>query len=74
VVFVWGHSQQFGETQLSLALYSLKADARYVDAVSGVIYSGAYLMHQGLAVSLVGDFDSHMVHLVHISERKGDRE
>ena len=71
--FAETHSQQFGETQLSLALYSIKADAHYADAVSGVIYNGAYLIHHGLPVNLVGDFDSHMVHLMHITERKGVR-
>jgi hypothetical protein len=59
-----------GETRLSLALYSLKGDAYYEEAYSGVKYSGVYLMHYGLVVSLVGDFDSHMVHLVKISARK----
>jgi alpha-galactosidase len=64
VVFAWGHSQQFGETQASLALQGLKGDAQYADTVSGASYSGAYLMHHGLLVDLVGDFDSHMIHLV----------
>ncbi|HXX78788.1 MAG TPA: alpha-galactosidase, partial [Ktedonobacteraceae bacterium] len=64
VVFVWGHSQQFGETQLILALHGLKGDVRYTDTVSNVMYSGAYLMNHGLSVNLVGDYDSHMIHLV----------
>ena len=64
VVFVWGHSQQFGESQISLALHGLKGDARYADTISGATYSGAYLTYHGLAVNLVGDFDSHMIHLV----------
>ena len=64
VVFVWGHSQQFGETQISLALHGLKGDARYADSISGATYSGAYLTYHGLPVNLVGDFDSHMIHLV----------
>jgi alpha-galactosidase len=64
VVLVWGHSQQFGETQVSLMLHGLKGDEQYADTMSGAIYSGAYLMHHGLPVNLVGDFDSHMLHLV----------
>jgi alpha-galactosidase len=64
VVFVWGHSQQFGETRISLALHGLKGDARYADSISGATYSGAYLTYHGLPVNLVGDFDSHMIHLV----------
>ncbi len=64
VVLVWGHSQQFGQTQLSLPLRGLEEAAHYADAVSGVTYSGAYLAQKGLPVNLVGDFDSRMVHLV----------
>jgi alpha-galactosidase len=64
VVFAWGHSQQFGETQVSLPLHSLEEEAHYADAMSGAAYSGAYLVHQGLPVNLVGDYDSRMVHLV----------
>jgi alpha-galactosidase len=64
VVFAWGHSQQFGETQVSLPLCGLEEEAHYTDATSGARYSGAYLAHKGLRVNLVGDFDSCMVHLV----------
>jgi alpha-galactosidase len=64
VLFVWGHSQQFGETQVILSLPGLEEEARYTDAVSGTTYSDAFLAHHGLPVSLVGDFDSHMIHLV----------
>ena len=71
VVFVWGHSQQFGETKVSLALKGLKGNAHYADTISGATYSGAYLTYHGLAVNLVGDFDSRMLHLVRITERKG---
>ena len=64
VVFVWGHSQQFRETQVLLPLRGLEEAAHYADALSGVTYSGAYLAHKGLSVNLVGDFDSRMVHLI----------
>ncbi|MGZ3583739.1 MAG: alpha-galactosidase [Ktedonobacterales bacterium] len=64
VVFAWGHSQQFGETQVSLPLCGLEEEAHYADAISGATYSGAYLAQKGLRVNLVGDFDSSMVHLV----------
>ena len=64
VVFASGHSQQFGETQVSLPLYGLEEEAHYTDALSGATYSGAYLARKGLRVNLVGDFDSCMVHLV----------
>jgi alpha-galactosidase len=64
VVFAWGHSQQFGETQVALPLRSLEDAAHYMDAMSGDTYSGAYLAQQGLPVNLVGDFDSRMVHLI----------
>jgi alpha-galactosidase len=64
VVFAWGHSQQFGETQVALPLDGLEEEAHYADAISGAAYSGAYLARKGLAVNLVGDFDSSMVHLV----------
>jgi alpha-galactosidase len=67
VVFAWGHSQQFGETQVSLPLRGLEEEAHYADAMSGATYSGAYLAQKGLAVNLVGDFDSHMVHLVRVA-------
>ena len=67
VIFAWGHSQQFGETRVVLRLRGLDADAHYIDATSGTDYSGAYLMRQGLSLNLIGDFDSHMLHLVRIS-------
>ena len=64
VVFVWGHSQQFGETQVTLRLHGLEEDAHYVDEMNSAKYSGSYLMQKGLSMKLVGDFDSHIVHLV----------
>jgi alpha-galactosidase len=64
VVFAWVHSQQFGETKVSLPLRGLEEEAHYADAMSGAAYSGAYLAQQGLPVNLVGDYDSRMVHLV----------
>ncbi len=67
VVFAWGHSQQFGETQVALRLHGLEEDARYVDEINSGEYSGSYLMQKGLPMKLVGDFDSHMVHLVRTS-------
>ncbi len=69
VVFVWGHSQQFGETQVPLPLCGLEKDMHYADSLNGAIYSGAYLAQKGLPVNLVGDFDSRMVHLVRIAPR-----
>jgi alpha-galactosidase len=63
VVFAWGHSQQFGEAQVSLRLHGLEEEAHYADDKNGVTYSGAYLAQKGLPVNLVGDYDSHMVHL-----------
>jgi alpha-galactosidase len=64
VVFAWGHSQQFGETQVELPLRGLEEEAHYADAISGAMYSGAYLAQKGLSMNLLGDFDSRMVHLV----------
>jgi alpha-galactosidase len=64
VVFAWGQSQQFGETQVVLPLRGLEEKAHYAETMSGTTYSGAFLTHQGLPVNLAGDFDSHMVHLV----------
>ncbi len=64
VVFAWGHSQQFGETQLPLLLRGLEEEAYYRDVISGITYSGTYLAQKGLSINLAGDFDSHMVHLV----------
>jgi alpha-galactosidase len=64
VVFAWGHSQQFRETQVLLPLRGLEEEAHYADAMSNATYSGAYLLHKGLPLNLVGDFDSRMVHLV----------
>ena len=64
VVFAWGHSQQFAETQVSLPLSGLEEEAHYADAISCATYSGAYLAQKGLPLNLVGDFDSRMVHLV----------
>jgi len=65
VVFAWGHSQQFGEREVSLPLQGLEEDAHYADEVNdGTLYSGAYLAQKGLSVNLVGDFDSRMIHLV----------
>jgi alpha-galactosidase len=66
VVFAWGHSQQFGETQLTLPLRGLEEEARYTDTSTSVIYSGAYLARKGLQLNLVGDFDSCMIHLVRV--------
>jgi alpha-galactosidase len=64
VVFAWGHSQQFGETQVLLQLRGLKGEAHYADASNGVTYAGMYLAQEGLPVKLVGDFDSQMIHLL----------
>jgi len=64
VVFVWGHSQQFGETRVALPLRGLAEEAHYADPISGATYSGAYLAQKGLPVNLMGDFDSRMIHLV----------
>jgi alpha-galactosidase len=64
VVFAWGHSQQFAETQVQLPLRGLEEGAHYADSMSDVTYSGAYLAQKGLPLNLVGDFDSRMVHLV----------
>jgi alpha-galactosidase len=50
--------------QVSLALRGLKEEAHYRDAINGTWYSSAFLAHQGLPVSQVGDFDSHMAQLV----------
>jgi alpha-galactosidase len=66
VVFALAHSQQFGETQLSLRLPGLEREARYVEAESGAWFRGDYLGKQGLPVSLLGDFDSRMFHLIRI--------
>jgi hypothetical protein len=63
-LFAWGPSQQFEQTQVTLSLLGLEENARYTEAVSGTTFHGAYLAHHGLPVSLVGDFDSHMIHLV----------
>ncbi len=63
VVFVWGHSQQFGEGRVALRLHGLQEEAHYVDDQNGVTYSGAFLAQQGLSVKLVGDYGSHMIHL-----------
>lgn len=64
VVFAWGHSQQFAETQVQLPLRGLEEGAHYADSMSDVTYSGAYLAQKGLPLNLVGNFDSRMVHLV----------
>ncbi len=64
VVFAWGQSQQFGETEVLLPLCDLEQEAHYADTMSGATYSGAYLAQKGLAMNLVGDFDSRMIHLV----------
>lgn len=64
VVFAWGQSQQFGETAVLLPLYGLEQEAHYADAASGATYSGSYLTQQGLAIHLIGDYDSRMIHLV----------
>jgi len=71
VVLVWGHSQQFRETQIPLPLCGLEEEAHYVDAVSNATYSGAYLAQKGLPVNLVGDFDSRMIHLVRLTSAPG---
>ena len=47
-----------------LVLYGLKGDAQYKDTTHNVVYSGAYLMQHGMPVTLAGDYDSHMIHLV----------
>lgn len=65
VVFAWGHSQQFGETRVTLLLQGLQEDDYYLDPVSSFTYNGAYLMRYGLPINLMGDFDSRMIHLVH---------
>jgi alpha-galactosidase len=67
VVLVWGHSQQFGKTQITLPLRGLEEEARYADASSEATYSGAYLAQKGLPVRLVGDFDSCMIQLVRVT-------
>ncbi len=67
VVFAWGHSQQFGETLRPLMLRDLEAEAYYIDVENSATYSGAYLMQKGLALKLVGDFDSQMFHLKRVT-------
>jgi alpha-galactosidase len=67
VVFAWGHSQQFGERQVLLPLRGLEEEAHYEAAIYGASYSGEYLAQKGLPINLVGDYDSHMVHLVRVS-------
>lgn len=64
VVFVWGREQHCAEPQITLPLRGLGKDAYYAGTSSGIIYSGAYLVQEGLPVKLVGDFDSCMIHLV----------
>jgi alpha-galactosidase len=70
VVFVWAHAQLFGQTQITLPLRCLEEDAYYTEASSGSIYSGAYLVQEGLPVKLIGDFDSCMIHLVRITSSR----
>ena len=66
VVFVWGHSQQFGERQIHLPLHGLEQDVHYLDTNNGTKYSGEYLALKGLTVNLIGDFDSRMIHFTRI--------
>ena len=70
VVFAWGQSQQFGESQLTLPLRGLEEEARYADTSTNAIYSGAYLLQKGLQLNLVGDFDSCMIHLVRVASSR----
>src|SRR5260370_3259231 len=53
VVFAWGHSQQFAETQVQLPLRGLEEGAHYADSMSDVTYSGAYLAQNGLPLNMV---------------------
>ncbi|HLI07644.1 MAG TPA: alpha-galactosidase [Ktedonobacteraceae bacterium] len=64
VVFAWGHSQQFGETQVTFRLHGLQQEAEYINENDPTTYSGAYLARQGLSINLIGDYDSQMIHLV----------
>lgn len=67
VVFVYGHSQEFGEAWHSVRLRGLEQEAHYTDVETGNTYSGAYLTQKGLTVKLTGDFASQMFHLQSIT-------
>jgi alpha-galactosidase len=68
VVLAWGHSQQFGASEVLLQLRGIEDQAVYRDTEHDASYRGAYLMQHGLPVKLIGDFDSQMVHLVRTSQ------
>src|SRR5260370_32148377 len=64
VVFAWGHSQQFAETQVQLPLRGLEGGAHYAGSMSDVTYSGAYLAQEGLLWNLLGTSDSCIASLL----------
>jgi alpha-galactosidase len=68
VLLVWGHSRQFGETQVTLPLCGLQKDVSYVEVGAGIRYSGSYLAHEGLRVKLTGDYDSCLIHLARAAQ------
>ena len=63
VLFVFLHSQQFGEKVLPVKLKGLISDAlyQYRDGNKKVILSGKALEEIGVKVNLKGDFDSKLI-------------
>lgn len=73
VLFVFLHSQQFGEKLLPIKLKGLISDAlyKYQDGNKKIILSGKALKEIGLKIDLKGDFDSKLIILEKKSKRNG---
>ena len=74
VLFVFLHSQQFGEKLLPIKLKGLISDALYQhqDGNKKIILSGKALKEIGLKLDLKGDFDSKLIIIEKKKNSSGD--
>jgi alpha-galactosidase len=64
VVIAWLHAQQYGLGKPPIRLRGLDPLARYRNAETGEVSSGALLQSAGIQTDLRGDFASTLIHLV----------
>lgn len=64
ILFVFNHSQQFGETDLRIRLQGLDKNKKYeIGSPADFTMTGSGLMNLGLPVQLKGDFSSALIRL-----------
>lgn len=66
VLFVFLHTQRYGEAMPLVRLRGLQPEKRYICRETGEQYTGSTLMSRGIRPDLRGDFDSVMLHWVNV--------